>query len=145
LHKTRAFCREADRDRYGRIVARCQIDGHDVGKALVSSGLAFAYRKFSMAYDLDEKAAAVQNRGLHAHRVQKPSDHRAAHTKARTKGRIAPDSACAIKGNISKSGRIFHVPGQADYARTGINLRKGERWFCSERDAIAAGWRKARR
>ncbi|MGH1578389.1 thermonuclease family protein [Planktotalea sp.] len=137
----RAICREVDQDRYGRIVARCEIAGRDVGQQLVSRGLAFAYRKYSMAYDLDEKGAAVNDRGLHASRVQDPAQFR----KTRAKGRIPIDKNCAIKGNITKSGKIFHVPGQRDYERTGINLAKDERWFCTEHEARAAGWRKARR
>lgn len=52
--------------------------------------------------------------------------------------------ACRIKGNISRSGeRIYHVPGGRWYERTRINPSKGERWFCSEEEARAAGWRKS--
>jgi len=52
---------------------------------------------------------------------------------------------CVIKGNISfNSGeRIYHVPGQAYYDDTTISESYGERWFCSEESAQAAGWRKA--
>ena len=57
----------------------------------------------------------------------------------------APAGGCAIKGNISQNGRIYHMPGQADYARTRIAESRGERWFCSEAEARAAGWRRARR
>lgn len=55
------------------------------------------------------------------------------------------DPACRIKGNISYNGgeRIYHVPGQHYYSRTRISYIKGERWFCSEADAQAAGWRRA--
>ncbi|GGB20927.1 hypothetical protein GCM10011492_08590 [Flexivirga endophytica] len=53
--------------------------------------------------------------------------------------------ACNIKGNISSSGeKIYHVPGQRYYDVTKISLGKGERWFCSESDAVAAGWRPAK-
>ena len=48
---------------------------------------------------------------------------------------------CAIKGNIARSGeRIYHVPGGRWYDRTKISTAKGERWFCSEEEARAAGW-----
>lgn len=51
-----------------------------------------------------------------------------------------------IKGNVSSGGeRIFHVPGQENYEPTRINEGAGERWFCTEAEAVAAGWRKARR
>lgn len=57
---------------------------------------------------------------------------------------LAP--GCDIKGNISiNSGeRIYHMPGQADYSATIIRPEYGERWFCTEDEARAAGWRKAR-
>jgi len=54
---------------------------------------------------------------------------------------------CGIKGNIStRTGeRIYHMPGQKYYLATRINWwSRGERWFCSEADARAAGWRKSR-
>jgi hypothetical protein len=40
--------------------------------------------------------------------------------------------------------RIYHLPGQKYYFATRINWLRGERWFCSESDARAAGWRKSR-
>ena len=54
---------------------------------------------------------------------------------------------CNIKGNISvSSGRkIYHVPGQEDYKNTIISPGKGEKYFCSEEEAIKAGWTKAPR
>jgi hypothetical protein len=53
--------------------------------------------------------------------------------------------ACDIKGNISASGeRIYHLPGDKYYAVTRIDTFRGERWFCSESEAQAAGWRHAR-
>jgi predicted anti-sigma-YlaC factor YlaD len=96
-----------------------------------------------MDYDLDEKRAAVNDRGLHATRVQNPADFRAASAQAAQK---APDIGCQIKGNISSKGvRIYHLRGQEQYERTRISTLKGERWFCSEAEAKAAGWRRARR
>lgn len=137
-----ATCKRVEIDKYGRVVATCKVNGEDVGQTLVSEGLAFAYRKYSMAYDLDEKGAVVNGRGLHASRLHSPEQYR----KTRAKGRIPPDRNCVIKGNISSSGeRIFHVAGQRFYEQTGINTNKGERWFCSSDEAVKAGWRKARR
>ncbi len=52
---------------------------------------------------------------------------------------------CDIKGNISyNSGeKIYHMPGQDYYDETVINSKYGERWFCTEQEAIDNGWRKA--
>lgn len=52
---------------------------------------------------------------------------------------------CNIKGNVSTRGeRIYHIPGQKYYDETRISASHGERWFCSEEEARAAGWRKSR-
>lgn len=137
-----ARCEAIELDRYGRTVARCTALGEDVGAWLVREGMAFAYVKYSSDYVSIEREAAAVDRGLHAVRLQTPSQHR----KTRAKGRIPPDAACKIKGNISADGkRIYHQPGQSFYERTGINEAKGERWFCSAAAAQAAGWRAARR
>lgn len=52
---------------------------------------------------------------------------------------------CNIKGNVSTRGeRIYHVPGQDYYDETRISAAHGERWFCSEEEALAAGWRRSK-
>jgi micrococcal nuclease len=52
-----------------------------------------------------------------------------------------------IKGNISlnTSEKIYHVPGGDFYDETVIDESSGERWFCAEAEAVAAGWRKSKR
>ncbi|MFA6096841.1 MAG: hypothetical protein WC788_04405 [Candidatus Paceibacterota bacterium] len=50
---------------------------------------------------------------------------------------------CNIKGNIS-GDKIYHLSNCLSYAKTTIDESKGERWFCSENEAINAGWRKAK-
>ncbi|MFM7191027.1 MAG: hypothetical protein ACKN9E_09880 [Microcystaceae cyanobacterium] len=55
---------------------------------------------------------------------------------------------CNIKGNISISNpanRFYHLPGMEDYESTNIDTSKGERWFCSESEAVSNGWKKAPR
>lgn len=48
---------------------------------------------------------------------------------------------CVIKGNISidTGEKIYHLPGMKDYGRTSIREEYGERWFCTEQEAIEAG------
>ena len=52
-----------------------------------------------------------------------------------------PTTGCLIKGNIGKSGKIYHVPGSRWYDRTKIDERKGERWFCNASEAEQTGRR----
>ena len=62
-----------------------------------------------------------------------------------------PNPACLIKGNVNTKGeRIYHKPGDRDYDRVVVKdcdqgvCAKGKRWFCSDAEAEAAGWRRAR-
>jgi endonuclease YncB( thermonuclease family) len=130
-------CEGRGRDRYDRLLATCRIGETDLGQSLVRDGVAFAYRRYSSAYIPDEVAAMREGRGLWAGEVALPETFR--HPPETLTG------GCAIKGNISGSGQIYHRPGQRDYDAVRIDERKGERWFCTESEARAAGWRAARR
>ena len=52
-------------------------------------------------------------------------------------------NGCTIKGNINSKGeKIYHVDGKSpSYDDTVVDESAGERWFCSESEAQAAGWR----
>lgn len=50
------------------------------------------------------------------------------------------------EGDGGEGERIYHTPcGSQWYIRTRISPGKGEQWFCSEREALDAGWRAPRR
>lgn len=52
---------------------------------------------------------------------------------------------CPIKGNTNfETGeKIYHLPSDPYYGATVIEPGKGERYFCTEAEATAAGWRHA--
>ena len=62
-------------------------------------------------------------------------------------GCSTPPPGCVIKGNINlKTGeRVYHVPGQRYYDGVTIEPGSGERWFCTESEAEANGWRRSRK
>jgi hypothetical protein len=62
-------------------------------------------------------------------------------------GCLKPPPGCDVKGNTSyRTGElIYHLPGQQFYDRTVIDPGQGERWFCTEEEAITNGWRKSKR
>lgn len=134
-----------DRDPYGRAVARCLAGATDLGEAMVRAGWAVDYVQFSRgAYASAEVEARRARRGLWAGRFETPSTWRAEARQARPAPGAPPQSGCVIKGNINVKGRrIFHVPGQEDYAATRIDTGRGERWFFSADEARAAGWTAA--
>jgi endonuclease YncB( thermonuclease family) len=138
-------CEGVERDRYGRLVARCFVAGQDVGAALVVDGLAFAYAEYSSDYIDLEKQAMFAGVGVWQGPALRPAIFRAQGRAVSKPSLAPPQQTCLIKGNISANGRIAHSPGQVDYARTQIDQAKGERWFCSAAEAQAAGWRLAKR
>ena len=146
-------CEERDRDRYGRVVAVCRAGGEDLNAWMVERGFALAYRRYSRAYVDEEAAAKRARRGLWRGDFVAPWDWRrgerlkgATVERVQDAGGSGSSGNCRIKGNVSRSGeRIYHVPGAQHYERTRISTGKGERWFCSEGEARAAGWRKAKR
>ena len=139
-------CEERDRDRYGRTVAVCRIGGEDVNAWMVAAGWAFAYRRYSRSYVAAETAAKGARRGVWRGEVVAPWDWRKGKRLAGAARAAEGKGRCAIKGNIGKGGtRIYHVPGGRYYAKTRIDTSRGERWFCTEAEARAAGWRKSRR
>ncbi len=139
-------CTERDRDRYGRAVAVCRVGGDDVNAWMVAEGWAFAYRQYSMRYVAEEVAAKTAKRGVWRGDVVAPWDWRRGKRIVDAGTAVKRPGRCSIKGNISRDGeRIYHVPGGRFYDQTRINTSRGERWFCSEAEARAAGWRRSRR
>ena len=152
----------ASTDRYGRSLGSCFVEGEDVSAWMVRQGWALSFVKYSHSYDADEMAARQAPVGLWRGAFIAPWDWRhrnketvvlgaaavSIHAQASLLGAVsaagAPDASCVIKGNVNRKGeRIFHLPGQLNYSKTSMNKGLGERWFCSEAEAEAAGWRKA--
>ena len=145
------------KDKYGRLLGKLWVqpaDCRDCGKnldanlAMLTVGLAWYYRFFKDEltpedqgrYEFAEYEAKAKRAGLwQDDNPTAPWDW----PRGDRRGTSAPDD-CRIKGNISDSGRIYHMPGQKHYEQTRINTARGERWFCSEAEARAAGWRRAR-
>ena len=137
-------CAGSDFDAYRRLLGTCRASGADVGAALVAGGLALAYVKYTDRYAAEERAAREAGRGVWQGEFERPWDWRRA--RWREADREAPSPDCPIKGNVSADGtRIYHAPWSRSYSRTRIDESKGERWFCDEAEALAAGWRAPRR
>jgi endonuclease YncB( thermonuclease family) len=137
-------CETQGKDRYERWIAKCFAGEVDIGENVVYTGWALAYRKYSMDYVTAEDIARKAGRGLWRGKFIAPWEWRRG---KRLASRAANDNRpCRIKGNIGRGGtHIYHMPGGTYYSRTRINEGKGERWFCSENEARAAGWRKSKR
>lgn len=142
----RVTCVEDTRDRYGRIVAECTMpDGTVINEAMARGGWAVHYTRFSDGrYQAAEDHARSKKLGMWAGEFITPERWRRGDRLLSEPSVGNNDGECQIKGNISRSGRIYHMPGSRAYPDVKVDLDAGERWFCTEEEAIAAGWRAVR-
>jgi len=146
-------CEQVDTDEYGRIVARCAVGGVELNRIMVLTGYAIAYRHYSNDYVSAEQTARTYRRGIWASTFEMASMYRhegelirqVPQTPVRrvepqhSRSAVTSTGSCKIKGNRGAHGWIYHLPGMPYYDQT-----HAEQWFCSEADAQAAGYRRAK-
>lgn len=143
-------CTNRGLDRFGRILGVCSANGRELNAELVRRGWAWAFVRYSRAY-VDVEARAKSDRvGVWQGHAQPPWEHRASRASGQSVQPQHPPTAavagedCTIKGNVTASGHIYHTPSSRWYDAIRMDAGKGKRWFCSEPEAVAAGWRAAR-
>ena len=119
----------------------CTVGGTDLAEKLLEAGMVFAASSFFLnTYARIEKNAQAEKKGLWAGEPERPQewrDKRWAEAKEK-----APDG-CPIKGRVRSGARTYILPWSASYDSVRLSRARGERWFCSESEAEAAGWRRA--
>jgi endonuclease YncB( thermonuclease family) len=130
-------CEVSDADEQGRHLGTCRLGETDIAGELVRNGYVFAETGFFAAYGSLESEARAAKSGIWRGDAERPADYRA--QKWEEAKREAPDG-CPIKGNVSRGRRLYVLPWARGYERVRISQRRGERWFCTEAEARAAGW-----
>lgn len=131
-------CEGSERDSYGRLIAICRVGTTEINAEMVRRGLAWAFVRYSQRLVEVERDARKMHVGIWQGDNEPAWDYRARRwAEARPQAR----GGCSIKGNISRHGQIYHLPGSTFYDAVRIDPSRGERWFCSEAEARAAGWR----
>ncbi|MDR7071880.1 thermonuclease family protein [Fictibacillus barbaricus] len=139
-----------ERDKYGRLLAYVYADGKSVQEALLEKGLArVAYvfepnTKYIDDYREIQSKAQKQAIGIwslenYASEDGFDSSQESSKLPASKNTEAATNGKCTIKGNINSSGdKIYHVESGRYYKMT-----KPEKWFCTEKEAVDAGFRKS--
>lgn len=138
-----------ERDQYGRILAYVYIDGKMFNELLLEKGLARVAvfppntRYVDEFYAIQKKAQEAKL-GIwsiedyvtdNGYIIQEETGENQSSTNTNI------DCQNPIKGNInSKSEKIYHVPGGQYY-----DITKAEELFCTEQEAVNAGYRKSQR
>jgi endonuclease YncB( thermonuclease family) len=135
-------CSLSGKDDLGRARGTCMIESQIIAAELVRVGLAFSDGGLLSGFGSLEKEARKQKIGIWRGDADRPSEHRA---KVWASAQKAAPDGCPIKGHMVGDAKRYVMPWQPDYARVKVRSQKGERWFCSEQEAKAAGWRVAER
>ncbi|MCC7253325.1 thermonuclease family protein [Hyphomicrobium sp.] len=120
--------------------ARCQVGGADIAERLVRNGSVFADSGFWGSYADVENEARTQKVGLWAGEADRPQDYR---DKRWQEAKKSAPEGCPIKGPIRAGARTYILPWAPSYDSIRLRTSRGERWFCSESEAEAAGWTRA--
>ncbi len=139
-------CEVTGIDSYQRTLAICYRSGVNLNQYLVAQGWAVAYEKYDTQFVTTQRMAKLNKKGLWQGDFVRPDSFRAAGRAVVATEPVRRTDGCLIKGNINRKGdRIYHTPGSSkNYALTRINEKRGEKWFCTEQEAIDAGWRAPR-
>jgi endonuclease YncB( thermonuclease family) len=140
IGQQRIDCQDRGTDKYGRTLGVCFLGRRDINAWMVREGYAWAFVKYSRSYVHEEAEARALRAGIWQGTAEPAWEFRAQRWQGAEQ--TAP-RGCAIKGNISANGHIYHLPWSPWYGNVRIDEKKGERWFCSESEAVAAGWRPA--
>ena len=144
-------CSGAGVDQYGRLLAVCSVGPEQLNKVMVEQGWAVAYRQYSDDYSAAELYAKNNHLGIWSSTFVLPSDYRHSKlppviatipaTQRRAKGQPPQwTGGCLIKGNRNRRGEwIYHLPGMPYYDQT-----RAEEMFCTEEQALRAGYRRAK-
>jgi len=141
-----------ERDQYGRILAYAYVGGKMVNKLLLEKGLARVAvfppnTKYVDEFRKIQDEARKKGIGIWSiENYVKEDGFQSGGDKGQTGEdgrRPAGEKSCqhpTIKGNINSRGeKIYHLPGGRYY-----DVTKAEEWFCTEEEAMKAGFRKSR-
>ena len=134
-------CEDRGLDKYRRVLAVCRAGDVDVNAEMVRRGYAWAFVRYSRDYVALEAQARAAGIGIWSGEATPAWDYRRESWQA---AEPAAPAGCAIKGNVTAHGRIYHLPWSPWYGKVKMDGDRGKRWFCSEAEALAAGWRPAK-
>jgi len=131
--RKRVILLEPYADRYGRIIALVISDGRIINEIMIRNGY---------AVDTGDNSAA--KKALRdANDYARENKLGIFNSKCSQTVPLNPD--CVIKGNHNQrqDRPLYSYPGCANYNRTIIDVWKDDEWFCSETEALKAGYTKS--
>ena len=135
-------CEVKGADAGGLASGICREGAAEINQALVRGGHVFAETGLLARYGAAEAEAKTAKAGIWSGDNERPGPWR---TKVWEEAKRRAPSGCPIKGQVAGTARTYVLPWGPDYERVRVNPTRGGRWFCTEAEAIAAGWKVAGR
>jgi endonuclease YncB( thermonuclease family) len=134
----RVTCEISGREASNVSSATCQVNGADIAGQLVRGGHVFATTGLFATYASAEREARSNRAGLWRNNALRPTEYRA---KIWEDAKQSAPDGCPIKGTVAGDSKTYLVPWAASYDKAKVRSDRGERWFCTEAEARAAGWK----
>ena len=126
------YIKTAVKDEFGRSVALVYNDQGSVGKQMLALGWVIYARG---GFGEEELSAMVEEAkrkklGIYSEKCTQIVNKK--------------NAGCVIKGNqlYGRGEKYYRFPGCGQYNNTLVQLYLGDRWFCTEKEAVAAGYEK---
>jgi endonuclease YncB( thermonuclease family) len=119
------------RDQYNRLVASAYTKAGSVNQKMLANGLAV----WSGYYNKDEPGLGPTAKQAKEGKIGIFSE-----TCTQTVNKTKP--TCQIKANNRNDVKLYRFPGCGQYNNTLVELYMGDQWFCTEKEAINAGFTK---
>ena len=142
VHGKIVVCTSSGEDDAGHTLATCRSDETDIAAELVRGGHVFSIEGLLSTYASAEEEARTAKLGIWQGEFVRPDAWRQRVWEEAK--RIAPEG-CPIKGYVRASDRTYAMPWSAGYNGGKIRAVNGDRWFCSEEEARAAGFKLSSR
>ena len=127
----RVYLKVIYRDPYQRLVSLVYVDSSFVNEEMLAGGYVYYLR--SVQGEIGETLKIATDKA----RQKKTGIFSDTCTQMLNKEK----PACNVKGN-TRNGNIYYVPKCGVYDNVEVQLYLGDRWFCSEKEAVKAGFRK---
>ena len=123
--------KEEIRDQFGRPLGLVYVGDTLINEKMLSSGWSRFHHDTTSQKDSLKKIAdkvKAEKKGLYSLCIEKENSE---------------NPKCNIKGNIDRTRKIYYLPDCAQYKFTIVEKDIGEQWFCTEKEAEAAGFTRA--
>jgi micrococcal nuclease len=119
-------------DHFGRFLALVYVDDQLVNEEMILSGWA----RFT-------STASIESEKLKAAFQSAKSANLGVFSPKCYQSKNPLNSKCDIKGNVREGSKTYFFPGCGNYSNVALELDQGDQWFCSEKEAVKAGFTRA--